>query len=78
LGGAGATAAFYAHALLTAPVLIAAVIWGVALIMVTAVSIYIRSAFYTCLYVWAIEIEDMEEAERSKVKAPGPLAAALA
>lgn len=78
VGGAGAAAAFYAKALFSPPVLLTGLFWGAALIMVTATSIYIRSAFYTCLYVWAIEIEDMEETERSKVKAPGPLAAALA
>ncbi len=78
LGGAGAAAAFYAKALFSPPVLISGLMWGCALIMVTAISIYIRSAFYTCLYVWAIEIEDLEETERAKVKAPGPLAVALA
>ncbi|MBX9685986.1 MAG: hypothetical protein K2X27_04740 [Candidatus Obscuribacterales bacterium] len=49
LGGAGAAAAFYAKAILSPPVLISAVMWGCALIFVTALSIYIRSAFYTCL-----------------------------
>lgn len=78
LGGAGAAAAFYAKVLLTPPVIISGLFWGVAFILVTALSLYIRSAFYTCLYVWAIEVEDMEETERSKVQAPGPLAAALA
>jgi hypothetical protein len=78
LGGAGAGAAFYAHQLLSPGVLASALIWGGAMIMVTAMSIYIRSAFYTCLYVWAIEVEDLEETERTKVAAPGPLAVALA
>ena len=78
LGGAGAATAFYAHMLLSPPVLISALFWGGAMILATAMSIYIRSAFYTCLYVWAIEIEDLEETERVKVKAPGPLAVALA
>lgn len=84
LGGSAASGVIYLNSqyalgtALIAPVAIAAVLWGISLILVTALSIYIRSAFYTCLYVWAIEIEDMEETERSKVKAPGPLAAALA
>lgn len=78
LGGAGVAAAFYAHMLLSPLVIIPALMWAAALLFVTATSIYIRSAFYTCLYVWAIEVEDLEGVERSKVKAPGPLAAALA
>lgn len=39
---------------------------------------YIRSAFYTCLYVWAIEAEAVAEIDRRKITLPGPLAAALA
>ena len=39
---------------------------------------YIRSAFYTCLSVWAIEAEAVTDMERWKVAPPEPLAAALA
>jgi hypothetical protein len=77
VGGAGVGAAFYVHMLLSPPVLLLGLLWGCSLILVTAMSIYIRSAFYTCLYVWAIEVEDLQEADRSKVKAPGPLGIAL-
>jgi hypothetical protein len=78
LGGAAVAAAFYAKVLLSPAMITSALLWGCALILVTAMSIYIRSAFYTCLYVWAIEVEDLEEVDRAKVKAPGPLAVALA
>ncbi len=77
LGGAIAGTAYAAHALFSPAVLLSGLMWGVSLVLVTALSVYIRSAFYTCLYVWAIEVEDLEESERSKIKAPGPLAAAL-
>jgi hypothetical protein len=52
--------------------------WACMVVVVTAASIYIRAAFYTCLYVWAIESEAVEEAHRHRVSAPAPLAAALA
>jgi hypothetical protein len=54
------------------------IVWVAAVIVTTALSIYIRAAFYTCLYVWAIEAESVEEAERSRVRPPEPLALALA
>jgi hypothetical protein len=56
---------------------VAGVLWLTALVIVTSASIYIKAAFYTCLYVWAIESEAVEEAERTRVKAPGPLGLAL-
>jgi hypothetical protein len=52
-------------------------LWCCLVVVTTAVSLYIRCAFYTCLYVWAIEAESVEEAERINVSAPGPLAHAL-
>ncbi len=52
--------------------------WGGMVILVTAFSIYIRAAFYTCLYVWAIEAEAVAASERVRVAPPGPLAAAMA
>lgn len=53
-------------------------LWASLVVVTTATSLYIRSAFYTCLYVWAIEAEAVEEAERINISAPAPLAAALA
>lgn len=53
-------------------------IWAGLVVVVTAASLYIRAAFYTCLYVWAIEAESVEAAERINISAPAPLAAALA
>jgi len=54
------------------------VIWFCAVVVMTAVFMYIRSAFYTCLYVWAIEAETVTEIERHQVTPPAPLAHALA
>lgn len=61
----------------SAPVLMVAFAWAGLVLLVTALSIYIRSAFYTCLYVWAITAEEVEEAMRADVAPPAPLAAAL-
>lgn len=57
---------------------ILAMIWIAGLVIVSAMSIYIKSAFYTCLYVWAVEAEAVEESERAGIRAPEPLALALA
>jgi hypothetical protein len=79
LGGA----AYYAstvHHVVIPPALIGLGVlgWGAMVIVVTSFSIYIRAAFYTCLYVWAIESEAVAVSERVRVAPPGPLAAALA
>lgn len=78
--GAGcfALGTYFKINMLSPAVVVSGVIWMAAAVFVTALSIYIRSAFYTCLYVWAIESEAVEEAERSRIKPPEPLAAALA
>lgn len=57
---------------------VCAVVWICALVVATAASIYIKAAFYTCLYVWAVESESVEEAERARIRPPAPLAHALA
>ncbi|MBK7751000.1 MAG: hypothetical protein IPI39_27575 [Candidatus Obscuribacter sp.] len=78
-GIAGFGAAFYNHIPATAPiVMIGGSLWAMTVIVTTAMSIYIRSAFYTCLYVWAIEAEALSEADRINCQPPGPLAAAMA
>ena len=53
-------------------------IWVCLAVLMTAAFMYIRTAFYTCLYVWAVEAEAVHEVERRKVAPPAPLAAALA
>lgn len=81
VGGLGIGAFYFAQAqgLLTSPLFIAAAfIWACLVVLITATSIYIRAAFYTCLYVWAIEAESVTEMERSHIHPPAPLAAALA
>lgn len=59
-------------------IVVAGLAWASLVVLVTAMSLYIRASFYTCLYVWAIEAEAVEETERSNISAPAPLAAALA
>lgn len=77
IGGLGL--AFWQQAPFTSPpVILAAIAWACAVVLVTAMSVYIRSAFYTCLYVWAIEAEAVEQTERIRVRPPAPLAHALA
>ena len=53
-------------------------IWGCLVVLMTAAFMYIRTAFYTCLYVWAIEAEAVHSIEGRKVAPPAPLAAVLA
>lgn len=70
---------YYMKLAMTHPLFVAGtVLWVASVVVVTALSIYIRAAFYTCLYVWAIEAESVRETERKQIPAPGPLAAALA
>ncbi|MBX9769948.1 MAG: hypothetical protein K2X29_01175, partial [Candidatus Obscuribacterales bacterium] len=80
LGGlAGFGYAWYTHINFLSPMfVIGALVWAAAVVFVTALSIYIRAAFYTCLYVWALDAETVVEAERIRVRPPGPLAQALA
>ncbi len=78
-GVLGFGVSYVAHLSLTSPLMfMTALIWGSMVLVVTALSIYIRAAFYTCLYVWAITAEEVEEAMRAEVAPPKPLAEALA
>jgi hypothetical protein len=77
--GMGAFYLAFSQGLLQTPLFVmAACTWAFCVILITAISIYIRAAFYTCLYVWAIEAETVTEMERHRVRPPAPLAAALA
>jgi hypothetical protein len=83
VGMAGLGGGYYATTQMHIPMNMAAVgavgfVWVLAVVVTTALSIYIRSAFYTCLYVWAIEAESVDEGQRARVKPPEPLALALA
>lgn len=78
-GGASGFLGAYALQMQTSPLFfMGAFLWVSTVVVVTAMCNYIRASFYTCLYVWAIEAEAVEETERSHIKAPAPLAAALA
>ena len=78
LGVAGFGYAYAAGMLISMPCLAAGFVWVCLVCITTAAFMYIRSAFYTCLYVWAIEAATVSEMERRKVAPPAPLAAALA
>jgi hypothetical protein len=78
IGLAGFTYAAYAGLLHSYPFMLAIVLWASLVVFTTALSVYIRAAFYTCLYVWAIEAEAVSSVERHHVRPPAPLAAALA
>jgi hypothetical protein len=77
-GVSGYSYAFYYHLWASPMVITGAILWAATVVVVTAMSIYIRAAFFTCLYVWAIEAEALSEAERVHHQPPAPLAAALA
>jgi hypothetical protein len=80
MGGlAGFGYAWYKQIAWNSPqIVLAAVVWASLVILITALSIYLRAAFYTCLYVWAIEAESVQESQRERIAPPAPLAAALA
>jgi len=77
-GISGFSYAYMQHAFTNPMFYVCGVAWAATVIVVTAMSIYIRAAFFTCLYVWAIEAEALSEAERVNHRPPAPLAAALA
>ena len=78
-GVLGFSVAYFAQLSLTSiPMVVTGLVWASLVLIVTAASIYIRAAFYTCLYVWAITAEEVEEAMRADVAPPEPLKAALA
>jgi len=65
----------------TAALVVAFVAGGTVFSLFAAFNIYIRMAYYTCLYVWAAETEKARAAAEAgtpvNVKAPGPLGVAL-
>lgn len=79
LGVGGFAYAMYLHLPMLSPLVIMwGLFWCASVVVITAASIYIRAAFYTCLYAWAIEAETVAVTERARVAPPAPLAAALA
>jgi hypothetical protein len=57
----------------TAAVLVAFVAGGTLLALFAALNVYLRMAYYTCLYLWAAEVEKVG----ATAPAPGPLGVAL-
>jgi hypothetical protein len=78
IGASGFGYAAYAQLLHSPLFLGLAFAWGCTVVVMVACFVYIRAAFYTCLYVWAIEAESVTVHERHEVRPPAPLAHALA
>ncbi len=57
----------------TAGLILAFVLGGTLLALFAAFNVYMRMAYYTCLYIWAAEVEKVGTTAR----APGPLGVAL-
>jgi len=78
IGAAGFGYAAYAQLFHTPLFMGLAFAWACSVVIMVACFVYIRAAFYTCLYVWAIEAESVTIKERHEVRPPAPLAHALA
>ena len=59
-------------------IVLAVLIVGTAMALLSAASSYITTAYYTCLYMWARNVEQTGGASGQQVPAPAPLAAVLA
>jgi len=57
-----------------APLVVGVVVAGVVLSLVIAFTTYVRTAYYTCLFLWAVTTEQQGE----RTAAPAPLASTLA
>lgn len=63
------------HTMSVRPALVVTfLVGGTMFALFAAFNIYLRMAYYTCLYLWAVEVE---QAGGQHVPAPGPLGAAL-
>lgn len=56
-----------------AAIVVALIVGGTLFALYAAFTIYLRMAYYTCLYLWAVEVERVGQT----AKAPGPLGEAL-
>lgn len=69
---------YFNHAQIQSIMFIGSVImWACLVVSSAAMTIYLRCAFYACLYVWAIEAESVSSGDRSTIRPPAPLAQAL-
>jgi hypothetical protein len=66
---------FMAFSVLTgaAALIVSFLVGGTLLALFAAFNVYLRMAYYTCLYVWAVEVEKVG----AQAPAPGPLGVAL-
>ncbi len=81
IGGIGASGlgyGVYSGLIHSSAFMLAAFLWACLVVVTTASFLYLRAAFYTCIYVWAIEAESAMVHDREDVRPPAPLAHALA
>ena len=57
----------------TAALVIAILVGGTIFALMAALQVFVRMAYYTCLYLWAVEVETVGR----EAPAPAPLAAAM-
>jgi hypothetical protein len=70
---AAAFAALGTDAMVIVGIALAALIIGIMVALVSAANSYIQTAYYTCLFVWAAEVERVGQ----QAQAPAPLAAVM-
>lgn len=57
--------------------LVAILVAAVLVILVIALSMYITTAYHTCLFLWARDVEDAKVGAPGMVKPPAPIASAM-
>lgn len=57
--------------------LIAIAVAAVMIVLVIALSMYVTTAYHTCLFLWARSVEDAGTGAASTVKPPAPIANTL-
>lgn len=61
----------------TVGALIAILVVAVLIILIVALSMYITTAYHTCLFLWARDVEDAKLGAPGTIKPPAPIASAL-
>ncbi len=58
-------------------VIVAVTVAAVLVILIVALSMYITTAYHTCLFLWARDVEDAKLGAPGTIKPPAPIASAL-
>ncbi len=78
MAGISALSMYFNHPQLQSLAFVGSVVmWASLVVGSAALTIYLRCAFYACLYVWAIEAEQVPSTNRNSIAPPGPLAQAM-